>query len=225
MLISFLRTIILYYLIVIALRVMGKRQVGQLEPAELVVTMMISDLATIPMGHVSIPLMHGVIPILTLIVAEATVSFFTLKSRKFRKLMSGAPVILIQHGKVLEKQLEKLRLNLDDLMEELRVNGSPDITDIEYAIFETNGSLSIIEKSSERAAIPKDFGFKPKYKGMPFLFVCDGKIDAEALKIYGKDENWLNKQFRTAGAKDAQEVLLAGVDEDGEFYIQKRGVA
>ena len=225
MLISFFRTIILYILIVIALRIMGKRQVGQLEPSELVVTMMISDLATIPMGHVSIPLMHGVIPILTLIVAEATVSFLNLKSRGFRKFVSGVPVIIIKQGKLLEKELEKLRLNLDDLMEELRANGSPDIKDIEYAIFETNGSLSIIEKSSERAAIPKDFNLKPNYNGLPFLFVCDGKIDQNALKTYGKNEEWLQKQCNQLGAKKIKEILLAGVDEEGEFYIQKRGVA
>lgn len=224
MLISFLRTIILYLLIVIALRIMGKRQVGQLEPAELVITMMISDLATIPMGHVSIPLMHGVIPILTLIVTEATISFVNLKSRKFRKLISGTPVVLIRHGKVLEKQLEHLRLNMDDLMEELRSNGSPDITEIEYAIFETNGSLSIIEKSTDRSATPKDFGLKPEYKGLPFLFVCDGKIDTEALKAYEKDEKWLREQFHTNDAKRAEDVLLAGVDEDGAFYMQKREV-
>ena len=109
MLISFIRTIISYILVVIAVRIMGKRQVGQLEPTELVITLMISDLASIPMGHLSIPLMHGVIPILTLIIAEATLSFIDLKSRKFRKLMSGTPVILIKSGKVYEKELKKLR--------------------------------------------------------------------------------------------------------------------
>ncbi len=224
MLISFIRTIILYFLIVIAMRVMGKRQVGQLEPTELVITMMISDLATIPMEHVSFPLVIGVIPILTLMFAETTISFINLKSRRFRKLISGAPIVVVKDGLVLEDQLKKLRLNMDDLMEELRMNQCPDIQDIAYAVFETNGNLSIIEKSAERTAEPKDFGLNPKYKGLPFLFVCDGEVNQYALKIYKKDTRWLIKEISKQGAKNVRDVLLAGVDESGTFYMQKRGV-
>lgn len=222
MLISFIRTIILYLLIVIALRIMGKRQVGQLEPTELVVTMMISDLATIPMGHVSIPLMHGVIPILTLIIAEATLSFVNLKSRRFRKIMSGTPVVIIRNGKVFEEELERLRLNIDDLMEELRSNGNPDINEIEYAIFETNGSLSIIPKSGSRPATPNDFQMNVKYKGLPFMLVCDGKINENALKAFEKDEKWLLNKVYSKGVNTIEDVLLASVDEAGTFYLQKR---
>ena len=222
MLISFIRTLILYILIVVALRVMGKRQVGQLEPTELVVALMISDLAAIPMGHVSIPLAHGVIPILTLVVAEATLSFWDLKSRNFRKLLSGSPVVLIKSGEVYEKELEKLRINIDDLMEELRVGGYPDICEIQYAIFETNGNLSIIPKSSSRPATTGDLNLNLKYKGLPFMLVCDGKINKKALSEFEKDEKWLNKQIKLNGAKDIDEVLLAGVSESGLFYLQKR---
>lgn len=222
MLISFIRTIILYLLIVIALRIMGKRQVGQLEPTELVVTMMISDLATIPMGHVSIPLMHGVIPILTLIIAEATLSFVNLKSRRVRKIMSGTPVVIIRNGKVFEEELERLRLNIDDLMEELRSNGNPDINEIEYAIFETNGSLSIIPKSGSRPATPNDFQMNVKYKGLPFMLVCDGKINENALKAFEKDEKWLLNKVYSKGVNTIEDVLLASVDESGTFYLQKR---
>lgn len=222
MLISFIRTIILYLLIVIALRIMGKRQVGQLEPTELVVTMMISDLATIPMGHVSIPLMHGVIPILTLIIAEATLSFVNLKSRRFRKIMSGTPVVIIRNGKVFEEELERLRLNIDDLMEELRSNGNPDINEIEYAIFETNGSLSIIPKSGSRPATPNDFQMNVKYKGLPFMLICDGKINENALKAFEKDEKWLLNKVYSKGVNTIEDVLLASVDESGTFYLQKR---
>ena len=131
MLISFVRTIITYVLVVVAVRIMGKRQVGQLEPTELVVTLMISDLATIPLSHVSIPLIHGIIPIVTLIIAEATLSFLDLKSRRFRKLLSGTPVIVIKNGKICEAEMEKLRLNFDDLLEMLRMQGNTNISDIE----------------------------------------------------------------------------------------------
>lgn len=146
MLIAFVRTIILYILVVAALRLMGKRQIGQLQPSELVVAMMISELASIPMENVGTPLVNGVIPILTLIIAEATFSFLTLKSRKVRKIISGSPTILIEKGQVLEKEMERLRFNIDDLMEELRTNGYSNLMDVEYAIIETNGMLSIIPK-------------------------------------------------------------------------------
>ena len=222
MLISFFRTLILYVLIVVAIRVMGKRQVGQLEPSELVVTMMISDLATIPMGRVSIPLMHGVIPIVTLIVAEATVSYLNLKSRKLRKLVSGSPAVLIRDGKVNEKELERLRMNIDDLMEELRSGGNADITSIAYAIFETNGTISVILKSEERAMCPKDMGQTPTYKGLPFLFVCDGKINDVALNAYKKDDVWLKKELKKQEINRVEDVFFAGVNESGEFFIQRK---
>ncbi len=212
MLISFVRTIITYILVVIAVRIMGKRQVGQLEPSELVVTLMISDLATIPLAHVSIPLVHGIIPILTLIIAEATLSFLDLKSRRFRKLLSGTPVIVIQDGKVCQTEMEKLRLNFDDLMEMLRMQGSTDINDIEYGILETSGNLSVILK--KKPAVEKE-----SYNGLPFMFVCDGEVSHKALDLYGKNLEWLNK--KTENTK-VSEILFAGVTEDGKFYMQKR---
>ena len=212
MLISFVRTIISYILVVIAVRIMGKRQLGQLEPIELVVTLMISDLATIPLSHVSIPLIHGIVPILTLIIAEATLSFFNLKSRKFRKFLSGTPVVIIKSGKVCQEELEKLRLNFDDLMEMLRMQGSTDINDIEYGILETSGNMSIILK--KKPAVEKE-----NYKGLPFMFVCDGKISNKALELYGKNEEWLNKKLEHA---DVSDILFAGVNEDGKLYMQKR---
>lgn len=222
MLISFVRTVILYLLIVVALRVMGKRQIGQLEPSELVITMLISDLAAIPIGHVSIPLMHGVIPVVTLILMEALISFATLKSRKLRRWISGTPVVLIHNGKVMENELERLRLNIDDLMEELRSNGCSDITEVSYAIFETNGFLSIVLNSESRPIQLQDFGIKKKYRGVPFLFICDGEINYSALQAYAKDVNWLKKQLRAQGCKNIGSVFLAGVNENGDFYLQKR---
>ncbi len=212
MLISFIRTIITYVLVLIAVRIMGKRQVGQLEPVELVVTLMISDLATIPLSHVSIPILHGIIPIFTLIVAEATLSFFDLKSRKFRKFMSGTPIIIIKDGKVCEKEMEKLRFNFDDLLEMLRMQGSTDINEIKYAILETSGNLSIIQKTRAKTE-------EIKYSGIPFMFVCDGDISQKALELYGKNIEWLKKHLDGTQIKD---VLYAGVDENGKFYFQKR---
>lgn len=212
MLISFVRTLITYVLVVVAVRIMGKRQVGQLEPSELVVTLMISDLATIPLSHVSIPLIHGIVPIVTLIIAEATLSFLDLKSRKFRKLLSGTPVVIIKSGKVCQEEMEKLRLNFDDLMEMLRMQGSTDINDIEYGILETSGNISIILK--KKPAVEKE-----NYNGLPFMFVCDGEISNKALELYGKNIDWLNKKLESVNVSD---ILFAGVNEDGKFYMQKR---
>lgn len=210
MLISFIRTVITYALVVLAVRIMGKRQVGQLEPTELVVTLMISDLATIPLTHVSIPLVHGIIPIFTLIIAEATLSFVDLKSRRFRKLLSGAPVVVIKDGKIDENELAKLRFNIDDLLEMLRMQGITDIKNIKYAILETSGNLSIIEKTTKNDT---------DYKGLPFMFICDGEISHKALQFYNKDMKWLKKQL---DGKEFSEILIAGVDENGKFYIQMR---
>lgn len=212
MLISFVRTIISYVLVVVAVRIMGKRQLGQLEPTELVVTLMISDLATIPLSHVSIPLLHGVIPILTLIIAEATLSFLDLKSRKFRKFLSGVPVIVIKDGKVCEKELEKTRLNFDDLMEMLRMQGGANINEIKYAILETSGNLSVIPKE-------KDASEKEVYRGLPFMFVYDGEVSFKALELYDKNIDWLKKSLKGEKVTD---ILFAGVDDNGKFYIQKR---
>lgn len=212
MLISFIRTVISYILVVIAVRIMGKRQVGQLEPTELVITLMISDLATIPLTHVSIPLAYGIVPILTLIILEATFSFFELKSRFFRKIMSGTPAIIIKDGVVEEKELEKLRFNFDDILEMLRMQGSTDIKEIKYAILETSGNLSVVQKKSEQNE-------NDNYKGLPFMFICDGKVSKKALALYNKDENWLKKQLKNEKISD---ILYAGVNENGKFYSQKK---
>ena len=163
MLVALVRTIILYILIVLALRLMGKRQIGQLQPSELVVAMMLSELASIPMENVGTPLMNGVIPILTLIIAETSFSFLTLKSRRIRKMISGAPTILIEKGQVMEKELERLRFNIDDLLEELRTSGYANILDVEYAIIESNGNLSVIPKSNKRPVTPEDLSIAAPY--------------------------------------------------------------
>lgn len=212
MLISFLRTIITYVLVVIAIRIMGKRQVGQLEPTELVITLMISDLATIPLTHVSIPLLYGIIPIVTLIMAEASLSFFELKSRKFRKIMSGNPIIIIKDGKLNECEFKKLRLNFDDLLEMLRMQGNTDINEIKYGILETSGNLSVILKTKKKNE-------ETKYQGLPFMFICDGEVSYKALELYNKNVEWLNKKIDNISFS---EVLFAGVDTNGKFYLQTR---
>ncbi len=156
MAISFIRTVILYLLVITGLRIMGKRQIGEMQPSELVVAIMISDLATIPMQDVGIPLMSGIIPIFTLIVMEILLSQLSLKNKKFRRLMTGKPNVVIHNGKILKNEMKKIRFNMDDLNEQLRIQGYTGISDINFAILETNGQLSIIPKPKKSQATVED---------------------------------------------------------------------
>ncbi len=222
MLIAFVRTIILYILVVAALRLMGKRQIGQLQPSELVVAMMISELASIPMENVGTPLANGVIPILTLIIAEAAFSFFTLKSRKVRKIISGSPTVLIAKGKVLEKEMERLRFNIDDLMEELRTNGYSNLMDVEYAIIETNGMLSIIPKSNKRPLTPSDLSLSTEYEGLPFLLIADGVINQMAMESANLTQDWILEKLKAFEITDIKDVFIAYLDTAGNLFVQKK---
>ena len=156
MAISFIRTVILYLLVITGLRIMGKRQIGEMQPSELVVAIMISDLAAIPMQEVGIPLMSGIIPIFTLIVMEILLSQLSLKSKKFRRIMTGKPNVVIHNGKILKDEMKKMRFNMDDLNEQLRIQGYTGISDINFAILETNGQLSIIPKPKKNQATVED---------------------------------------------------------------------
>mgnify|MGYP004531500157 FL=1 len=222
MLVALVRTIILYILIVLALRLMGKRQIGQLQPSELVVAMMLSELASIPMENVGTPLMNGVIPILTLIIAETSFSFLTLKSRRIRKMISGAPTILIEKGQVMEKELERLRFNIDDLLEELRTSGYANILDVEYAIIESNGNLSVIPKSNKRPVTPEDLYIVAPYEGIPFLLIADGKLNEKAMQKAGITIEWLLQKLNEYDIHDIDTVFIATVDSAGKLFVQKK---
>lgn len=222
MLISFIRTVILYSLIVIAMRFMGKRQIGQLEPMELVVALMISDVASIPMSDISIPLVQGAIPILTLLFVEIVSSALCLKFRKIRRFIYGTPVIIIKNGKIIESEMKRLRLTLDDLSEELRNNGCYEIQNIAYAIFETDGKISVLPKKISQPITNADVNRNPSDKSTPFLFVSDGVINDKALADYQKDAGWLRKQLKKNGDLKIEDLLYMSADGNGEVYFQKK---
>jgi len=165
-LIVFARTIILFLLVMIVIRVMGKRQIGELQPFELVLAIMIAELATVPMEDKEIPLINGIIPILTLLLLQVAITFISLKSDKLRGVISGTPSVLIENGKIIESELRKLRYNLTDLLEQLRLKNFPNIADVEYAILETSGELSIIPKSQKRPVTPEDLNIPTSYEGL-----------------------------------------------------------
>lgn len=224
MLVLVVRTLILYAIVVTALRIMGKRQIGELQPSELVVAIMISDLASVPMQTIDTPLLAGIIPVLTLISAEIIMSYITLKNRWVRHFVTGEPSIIIYNGHINEKEMEKLRFNINDLIEELRTNNYPNIADIEVAVLETNGQISIIPKAYARAVTVKDMNIKnPDKEGLVFLLISDGELNQKELKRSGKSEVWLSDELKKQGIKNVGEVFIASLDLQGQLFVQKKG--
>lgn len=221
MLVLVIRTVILYLTIIIALRIMGKRQLGELQPSELVVAIMISDLASVPMQSIDIPLLAGIIPVFTLIVAEVIMSYISMKSKGFRKVLAGSPSIVIYKGEIIKQELSKLRFNIDDLIEELRLNGYHNIADVDTAIVETSGKLSIIPKDKARGATIEDLNIKsPKPDGLPYIIITDGSFNALEVRRSGKNEAELKRLLKKNGAEKLSDILIASIDRSGKIYIQ-----
>jgi uncharacterized membrane protein YcaP (DUF421 family) len=204
------------------MRIMGKRQIGELQPFELVIAIMLSELAAVPMQDTGIPLINGIIPILTLMCIEIIISFLTLKSQKLRRVVCGIPSILIEHGKLNEIEMQKQRFNLDDLMEDLRMLGYLDISDIEYAIVENSGKMSIIPKSDASTPTRKDLKIKENDSSLPIGIILDGKLNKENLRVSGYDEAWLSKQLKKSHVDRYEEVFIAILDSKGSLFVQKR---
>ena len=219
MTVSFVRTIILYILIIAALRAMGKRQVGELSPSEFVITLLVSELATIPMQSTSVPLMHGIIPIFTLIALEILASTIFINNRFIRKFAVGRISILIEDGKLNQKEMRKLRISLDELLEELRLKGFINISDVKYAILEASGELSVFPFSKNETPTREDFGFKQEKTYLPHTVISDGIYIKNEVKMLGKTEKWIQKQLSKEGIHSYDEVFLMQVDENGKCNI------
>ena len=220
--ISFIRTVILFIFVVIALRIMGKRQLGELQPSELVVAIMISDLATVPMQSRDIPLIDGIIPIFTLVVLELLISALVLKSEKLRSLITGRPTIIIEKGKFIPRALSSLRLSIDDITEQLRLAGYTDISQVDSAIIETNGQISILPKESERPLTCGDMNLNPSQSYMPYSVISDGKLRIKNLKALGLTEGWLRQVLSANNITDAEDVFYMSVTSDRKVFIQKK---
>lgn len=220
MLIGIIRTLILFVVVVIGLRLMGKRQVGQLQPYELVIVIMLSALAAIPMENAGVPLLSGLFPIFTLIVAQVAMSFLSLKSERARGIICGTPTVLIENGKIVEKELTRLRYNINDLLEQLRAKNIPNIADIEFAILETSGHLSIIPKSQKRPLTPEDLTLPTKYEGLPVTLIIDGFLFRNNLARINLSEDWLQSELGKFGVKSIKEVLFAHLDTEGKLLYQ-----
>ena len=221
MLLIFVRAIILYILVLIVMRFMGKREIGQLQPFELAISIMIADLATIPMSEPGIPITNGAIPIFGLLIMHLLISLTNMKSIKLREIICGKPSILIYHGKIDEKNMKKERFTINELEERLRGDNVFNISDVEYAILETSGQISVIQKPNKRNATPEDFNIMPEYEGIAYDLVVDGKVMKDNLKKIDKDYTWLNNKLIEFKMKP-EETLLATLDGKGNFFCQKK---
>ena len=221
MLITFFRSIVLYILVLIVMRLMGKREIGQLQPFELAIAIMIADLASIPMTEIGIPIYYGIVPILGLLMMHMFISFLNMKSIKAREILCGRPSILIYRGKIIEKELKKQRFTINELEERLRGNDVFNLGDVEYAILETSGQVTVIQKPEKRNVTPEDLNITPDYEGIPYDLVVDGKVMTENLKELGKNYKWLEKQTEKFNIKP-EEALVVTLDAKGQIYCQKK---
>ena len=221
MLITFFRAIVLYIIVLIVMRLMGKREIGQLQPFELAISIMIADLASIPMTEIGIPIFNGIIPILGLLFMHLIISVINLKSLNAREIICGKPSILIYRGKIDEKKLKKERFTINELQERLRGNNVVNLGDVEYAILETSGQVTVIQKPEKRNTIPADFNIEPEYEGIPYDLVVDGKVMYKNLEVLGKNYNWLKKEVEKFKITP-EEALIVTIDGKGQIFCQKK---
>ena len=221
MILSYIRTIILYLILIMCVRLMGKRQIGQMEASEFVVTMLVANLAAIPMQDGGIPLYSGLVPILTVLGAELVLSTLSLHSIKLRRLLCGKPVILIENGRILQENLRATRVTLDELTGHLREKDVLDLRTVQYAILETNGNLSVFPYPAEMPAAAKEVGIQPKEQYLPVTIVSDGVLLRENLSRACKDEDWVRQTLSQYRAVVANTWLLTVDKADHVFWLGK----
>ena len=223
MIVSYVRTLILYSLLILVIRLMGKRQIGQMEASEFVVTMLVANLASIPMQDEGIPLFFGMIPILTVLGMELCLSALSLRSIRLRRLLCGKPVILIENGRILQENLRKTRVTIDELTGLLRLKDVMDLRSVRYAILETNGSLSVFPYAEEKPANAADAGIAVRQQYLPFTIVCDGCLIEENLRKAKKDTLWLQKVLQDHNAQ-LQETWLLTVDQTDRVVFYRKDI-
>jgi uncharacterized membrane protein YcaP (DUF421 family) len=219
--ISFIRTLLLYIVIIVAVRLMGKRQISELQTSELVVTLLISDIASIPMQDTGQPLASGLIPIAVLVMCEILISAIMLKSTKFRKLICGRPIIVINDGKVNQIEMRRLRMTTEDLVEQLRQKDVFSFEDVAYAIVETNGKMSVIKKPDKEQPTAGMLGVALPDTGIETVVISDGVISDFSLKLCNKSTDWLDGVLRGKNI-DADQIFIMTANRKGDFNIIKK---
>ena len=223
MMTAFVRTIILYFFIMVGLRLMGKRQIGELDPSELVLTLMLSDLAAVPMQDFGIPLLSGLVPILTLLALSLLLSQLSLRSLRLRTLLCGPPVVLIRRGQLQQSAMRKNRFTIDELMEELREQGISRIEDVKYAVLENSGQLSVFPWTAQQPPTAEQLGLDLEDDvTLPVVLINDGRILRRNLTACGRNEAWLRKQLSREKVSSPREVFLLTLDEQGQVLCVRK---
>ena len=220
-----IRTIILYIFIIIGIRLMGKRQVGELEPSELVLSLIIADLASVPMQDFGIPLLTGILPILALLAMTMILSVLTMKSVRFRALMCGRPSIVIRDGLVDQREMARNRLTIDELLEELRAKGYTDPATVKYAILETNGQLSVLPYANQKPPTAQQLQVSAEESGLPLVVISDGRLLEHNLRALGRDRKWLDQRLEERGCSGLEAVFLLLVDQTGSIYLARKDMS
>ncbi|MBE6989618.1 MAG: DUF421 domain-containing protein [Ruminococcaceae bacterium] len=222
---ALIRTVILYLLLVAGLRLTGKRQIGELEPIELVLTMLLSDLASVPMQDFAIPLLNGFVPIVTLLALSTLLSYGSLRSVRLRRLLCGRETVIIQNGQVLQDAMRRSRLTMDELTEELRSQGVSRIADVKHAVLETSGKLSLLLYPGDQPLTPRQLGLTVRDDvTLPTVLISDGRLLRDNLTRRGLDEPWLRAQLGRRGLSGPAEVFFLSVDETGAVVCLPREV-
>ncbi len=223
MLTIFTRSVLLYIASLLAMRAMGKRQVGQLQPFELVVVIMIAELAATPMGGVGIPLLYGILPMIALVVCHGVITALCMRFQPFRKWMSGQPAVLMRGGVICEKQMRKAAMDLNDLMESIRTAGILDPAEVGTIVLEPGGQVNVFPKADFRSVSPNDMKMNVPSEGLPLPLVMDGVIQRDNLTRGRLSEDWLREKARESGYSDLNEVLFCCLNSQGEMLIQGKG--
>lgn len=222
MAVTLVRATVLYAVVIFLIRVMGKRQIGELQPAEFVVTMLVSEIASIPMQDNTIPILNSISALFVLVAYEVITSAVSLKSYKFRAFMQGHPIIVIRDGVIDIKALKKMRMSVNDLMGALRQKDVFEISQVSYAIFETNGQISVLLKPENMNATAGDLNLRPQDEGMPFAVICDGTVINDAVEQSGIERSKIKSAVSSAGM-EISEVLIMTVTPHGKTYIVRKG--
>lgn len=220
MLTLIIRSIIIYFLVLVVFRLMGKRQLGQMQPFELVLTLILADLATIPMAEMSVPLIHGIVPLLALLVIHYVITLLSRFFPKFSELISGKPVIVINQNGIDYKSVKKLNLSIDDILESLRGAGYFSVDEVLFAIMETNGKMSILPKASNSPVIREDLKLQTEENTLPVILICEGKILKENFKQIKIEKNIVLNYIKNLKL-NIKKILILTLDNNGKIFYQE----
>ena len=225
MLIVMIRAILLYILIIFCMRFMGKRQIGELQPGELVITMMISNMAILPIEDTNIPMLAGAVPILILVCFEIILSVFTLRWKKLRKFISGSPVVIIENGVLKQQELKKLRFSIDDLMEGLRSKDIFNVSEVLYALVETNGKISVVKKGASQTITANMLNLEVQEEIPPTIVISDGILVKENIEKYHIDPNWINEILKKKHLSQKDVFIMTTTPQQSYQIIRKEAIS